>query len=260
VFGELLIEYQRQKNARRRKIYVFSFTTSAVLIGTLIIGAIIYALFNIEDLPPPAVAVTFFAAAPPPPPPPPPARKRREQPKPKPVVQPTIQQVKSALVQPKQKDPEPEPDKEPEDHGVEGGVEGGVPGGVVGGVLGGEKDNKPPPPPPPKPVEPPKPKVVQSTVLESQKLSGGIPPLPPNVKEQAFTTLGNQPGMLTAIFKVCLGTDGAISSINMMKPSGSAALDDFIRANLRTWRYRPYMIDGKPTPICGTKVFNINLQ
>jgi periplasmic protein TonB len=259
VFGELLIEVQRQKNARRRKIYVFSFTTSAVLIGALIIGAIVYSLFNIEDLPPPSVAVTFFAAAPPPPPPPPPARKKREQPKPKPVIQPTMVQVKSALVQPKQKEPEPEPDKE-EDHGVEGGVEGGVPGGVVGGVLGGERDSKPPPPPPPKPVEPPKPKVVAPTVLESQKLSGAIPPLPPNVKEQAFNTLGNQPGMLTAMFKVCIGGDGAISSINMIKPSGSAALDDFIRANLKTWRYRPYMIDGKPTPICGTKVFNVNLQ
>jgi periplasmic protein TonB len=259
VFGELLIEVQRQKNARRRTIYVFSFTASAILIGTLIIGAIIYALFNIEDLPPPSVAVTFFAAAPPPPPPPPPARKKREQPKPKPVVQPTVQQVKQALIQPKQKEPEPEPDKE-EDHGVEGGVEGGVPGGVVGGVLGGQRDKAPPPPPPPKPEPPPKPKVVAPTVLESQKLSGGIPPLPPTVKEQAFTTLGNQPGTLTAIFKVCIGPDGGIASINLIKPSGSAALDDFIKTNLRTWRYRPYMIDGKPTPICGTKVFNVNLQ
>jgi periplasmic protein TonB len=259
VFGELLIEVQRQRNARRRKIYVFSFTTSAILIGTLIVGAIVYALFNIEDLPPPSVAVTFFAAAPPPPPPPPPARKKREQPRPKPVVQPTIQQVKTALVQPKQKELEPEPDKE-EDHGVEGGVEGGVPGGVVGGVLGGERDNKPPPPPPPKPVEPPKPKIVPPTVLESQKISGGIPPLPPNVKESAFDTLGRQPGTLTLLVKACVGTDGAVTSITVIKPSGSAVLDEFLKSTYRTWRYRPYMIDGKPTGICGTKQFVVNLQ
>jgi len=259
VFGELLIEVQRQRNARRRKIYVFSFTTSAILIGALIVGAVIHALFHIEDLPPPAVAVTFFAAAPPPPPPPPPARKRREQPKPKPVVQPTVQQVKQHLVQPKAKEPEPEPDKEEEDVGVEGGVEGGVPGGVVGGVLGGEKDNKPPPPPP-KPEPPPKPKVVPPTVLESQKLSGAIPSLPPNVKEAAFAALGNQPGRLTAIFKVCISEVGAIAQTNLLKPSGAPSLDDFIRSNLRTWRYRPYMINGKPTPICGTKVFIVNLQ
>jgi len=259
VFGELLLEVQRQKNARRRKIYVFSFTTSAILTGALIVSAIIYSLFNIEDLPPPQVAVTFFSAAPPPPPPPPPARKKREQPKPKPIVQPTIQQVKQTLVQPKQAEPEPEPDKEEESEGVEGGVEGGVPGGVVGAVLGGERD-KAPPPPPPKQEEPPKPKVVAPTVLESQKISGDIPPLPPNVKEAAFNALGNQPGRLTAIFKVCTGTDGTIASITLIKPSGAAALDEFIRANLKTWRYRPYMIDGKPTPICGTKVFNVNLQ
>jgi protein TonB len=258
VFGELLIEVQRQRNARRRKIYVFSFTTSAILIGTLIVGAVVYSLFHIEDLPPPSVAVTFFAAAPPPPPPPPPRRKKREQPKPKPVVQPTVQQVKQRLVQPKQKEPEPEPDVE-DDQGVEGGVEGGVPGGVIGGVLGGERDKAPPPPPPP-PAPPPKPKVVPPTVLETQKLSGDIPSLPPNVKEAAFHALGNQPGRLTAIFKVCIGVSGGISQINLLKPSGAPALDDFIRSNLRTWRYRPYMINGKPTPICGTKVFNVNLQ
>jgi protein TonB len=259
VFGEQLIEVQRSKNSFRRIIYVFSFTTGAVLCAGLIIFAIIWSLFHIEELAPPSVAVTFFAAAPPPPPPPPPAKKKRDTPKPKPVVQPTVQQVKQPLVQPKVKEPEPEPDKEDE-QGVEGGVEGGVPGGVIGGVLGGERDKAPPPPPPPKPEPPAPPKVVQATVLESQKISGSVPSLPPTVKDSAFTALGNQPGMLTAMFKVCIGPDGAIAQVNLLKPSGSAALDDFIRANLRTWRYRPYMINGKPTPICGTKVFNVNLQ
>ena len=190
------------------------------------------------------------------PPPPPPARKKREQPKPKPVVQPTLQQVKQALVQPKVKEEEPEPDKE-EDPGVEGGVEGGVPGGVVGGVLGGEKDTRPVPTPTPAPVAP---KVVPPTVLETQKISGAIPPLPPTVKDAAFSALGNQPGMLTAIFKVCIGGDGNMSQVNLIKSSGAPALDEFIKSNLRTWRYRPYMINGKATPICGTKVFNLRLE
>jgi len=139
-------------------------------------------------------------------------------------------------------------------------VEGGVPGGVVGGVLGGERDNKPPPPPPPKPVEPPKPKVVAPTVLDQLKLSGAIPPLPPNVKEQAFNVLGNQPGSLTVVLRACVGADGSVSSITLVKPSGSAALDDFIKSNYRTWRYRPYLEDGKPREICGAKNFTIRLE
>jgi len=258
VFGEQLLEYQSHKNLRRRKIYAFSFTSGAIITAGLIVFAIIWSLFHLEDLPAPAVAVTFFAAAPPPPPPPPPAKKKKEQPKPKPVVQPTLQQIKSALVQPKVREVEQEPDRD-DDQGVEGGVEGGVPGGVIGGVLGGEKD-KAPPPPPPKPEPPPPPKIVPPTVLETQRISGAIPPLPPTVKEQAFNALGNQPGTLVAMFKVCIGMDGSIAQVNLIKPSGSAALDEFIKANLRTWRYRPYLINGKPTPICGTKVFNVRLE
>jgi periplasmic protein TonB len=256
VFGEQLLEVQQKRNARRRTIYVFSFSTAAVLVASLIASSVVFALFHIDELPAPQVAVTFFAAAAPPPPPPPPARKKA-QPNPKPVVQPTVAQLKQPLVQPRAKAPEPEPDRE--DPGVEGGVEGGVPGGVVGGVLGGDKDKGPPPPPPP-PEPPPKPKVVPPTVLEAQKISGGIPPLPPTVKEAAFVTLGNQPGQLTAIFKVCVGPSGAIAEATLVKSSGAPALDEFIKQSLQTWRYRPYMVNGKPTPICGTKVFNVRLE
>jgi TonB family protein len=96
--------------------------------------------------------------------------------------------------------------------------------------------------------------------MDERLLSGSIPPLPPNVKERAFDALGKQPGSLTLMVKACVGPDGAVTSITIIKPSGAPALDEFLKSAYRTYRYRPYMEDGKPMSMCGTKQFVVNLQ
>ena len=115
----------------------------------------------------------------------------------------------------------------------------------------------------PKPASQPAsgPRVVSPVVLEAQRISGTIPALPPNVKEEVFqSVLGSRPGTAVTIFKTCLDAEGAIGSNTVLKFSGSPLLDDYLAMHLMRWRYRPYHLNGKPLPICGSKVFNVNLR
>jgi hypothetical protein len=93
------------------------------------------------------------------------------------------------------------------------------------------------------------PQQVAPTALEARRLSGER-----NIVLDA-TTMGSitRAGIdkLVSIVKVCVTADGAIGSAEQMKNSGFPAYDDGIRATIRnSWRFRPYVVNGTPTPVC----------
>ena len=57
------------------------------------------------------------------------------------------------------------------------------------------------------------------------------------------------------VFKVCVAAAGTVQSV---KPERSAhpSVDGQWMDKIRTWKYRPYTLDGKPTPFC----YNLRLQ
>jgi protein TonB len=229
-----------QEKAKPKKWRRVTYTVSAAFHAALLVGGAIHSFWHVDELTPPNVQVTFMSAAPPPPPPPPAARKKTQtkvKPRPTEIVQPKPDQI----VQPKEKEPEEEPDD-----GVEGGVEGGVAGGVVGGVVGA-----PPPPPPP----------VQQL-------------LPPNVgKGQLAVDVQNDPrykpglpaqlnraGMVIwGLFKICVSADGAVTDVKTIKAADPLVDADWI-AKMRTWRYRPYSINGRPVPFCHPMRLEVRAQ
>jgi protein TonB len=180
------------------------------------------------------VTVTFLSAAPPPPPPPPPPKKKKTTPTKKPteIVQPKPNQI----VQPKdQKPPEPEE----EDEGVEGGVEGGVAGGVVGGLVGND---------PPKMLAP---------NIGSGQLA--INPSQDPYKPRMPAALNRAGNTIWGLFKICVAESGGVKDVKVVKSADPLADADWM-GKIRTWRYKPYSINGRPVPFCYTLRLQVSAQ
>ena len=228
---------------------------AVIIIGVLVlahIGAIgaswANSVWAIERLPPPdmsAISNLALAPTPPPPPPPPPggAKPKTEVVKPKkPTVKELVQPVKI------EKQEKATPDPVGSEHGVEGGEEGGVEGGVVGGVQGA------PPPPPPPPPPPAPPQNVPPTMLEGQRIAGEKMIRPNDVTKTEIQRSGKS--RVVGSFKICLTVDGAPSSvITLGKGTGFPSYDAKILSEMRQWRYRPYMVNGKAVPVCTAVTF-----
>lgn len=143
----------------------------------------------------------------------------------------------------------------PVDVGVEGGVEGGVAGGMIGGVVGGVLEGVPggtidePPPPPP----PPKPRVVPQVAVEAQRIAGEKQILPDDSTRMQMQRDGKN--QIVATVKMCLSAGGDISSISVLRSSGYPDYDRKIRAKMGEWKYNPFLVNGKPVPVCTSVTF-----
>ena len=186
------------------------------------------------------------APPPPPPPPPPPAGKKLEtqqEKKPK-KVKPT------ETVQPTKVEDKPQETSSSDEVGEEGGEEGGVEGGVAGGVVGGVLTEAPPPPPPPPPAPP---QNVAPTALEQQRISGDKNIFPDDVTKTEIQRSGKTQLMVPV--KVCIDRAGNIASVKVMKSSGFALYDQKLDREIRKWRYKPFSVNGTPTPVCSAIQF-----
>jgi len=225
----------------RRAMVVVSLGLHAV---ALAIG-IAYSFWTIDELPLPSIAVTLVGGAPPPPPPPPPKRhssgtktKVRVD-KPKTLVQPKEHPEEKPAEKPK----EEEKDEEgATDDGQEGGVKGGVAGGVVGGVVGAPVNTAP------KMLTA---QIGRALLLIDPNKDPYVVNLPPplvraNVK-------------FTADVYICVSAEGRVTNVKVVR-GADPSIDPQIPVVLGRWRYRPYMIDGKPTPFCWPLRYQISAR
>jgi len=238
---EAILAKPDEKPKRWRRVML---TVSLALHGVALTFGVIHSIWTVDEMPMPALQVTLTEAPPPPPPPPPPpagAKKTSTKPKTKVVTKPT------EIVQPKdtpKEEPEPEEPEEEggEEGGVVGGEKGGVAGGVVGGVVGGVLGA--PPPPPPKDTGP---KMVSTGVGARQLvINPGSPPYCCPKIPKALERGGMQ---FAAQVRMCVSATGAVTDVRVMRGVGPA-IDSQIPTYLRRWRYKPLMVDGRPTPFC----------
>ena len=123
-----------------------------------------------------------------------------------------------------------------DDHEV--GEEAGVGGGTIGA----------PPPPPPPPPPPAPPQNVPPQLLESLRISGDKVIAPDDATQKQIKKSGKE--RIIGAYKMCLDVSGTVSLISQLKSTGYAAYDQKITKAMRTWRYKPYQINGKATPVC----------
>ena len=234
-FEAILSEGSAAPRSWRRVTIIASLVVHA---AALLVG-VVHSLWQVDEMPMPSVEVTLTNSAPPPPPPPP-ARKKAT-PKRR-TVKKVVQPEPEALVQPKETPaPEPEEQLEPEEDAV-GGVVGGVEGGVVGGVLGGAPVAPPPPPPPKKKG----PGIVSARIARGQLL---INPSDPRYRVDLPPMLARTGETYTALLLVCVSNRGNVTGVRVLQSAGPALDPQFPRV-LSRWRYRPLMMNGRPTPFC----------
>ena len=231
--------------------YAAPLMAAAVSVVFGMLGSIwIKSMWNIEKLEVQKGMIELAAAPPPPPPPPPPAGARKPQNveiKPKKIkVKETVQPVKI------EKQDEKPVDETP-DTGEEGGEEGGEVGGQIGGTVGGDLNGvmgAPPPPPPPPPAAA---QNIAPTALEQQRISGEKLITPADVTKTEISRSGKT--KLLSSFKICINTGGAVDKVQLLKSSGFPDYDSKIQAEMRNWKYRPFMVNGTAAPVCTAVTF-----
>jgi len=117
----------------------------------------------------------------------------------------------------------------------------------------------PPEAPPPTPVATPAPaphappavtsQVVAPAALDANRIAGERTILPDEMTMGAIGRSGNT--TLISSYKVCVTAEGAVASVSQLKGTGFAAYDAKIASAIRSdWRYRPFLVNGKATPVC----------
>jgi len=217
----------RRAPGRARRLTV---TLSLVLHATALAIGVAYSFWQVDELPLPTVAVTLAGGAPPPPPPPPPPAARHHTQKTR--TKPVETKPRPELTQPKEpakEKPKPKEEEEDDDDGQEGGVAGGVKGGVVGGVVGAAG-----------------PKMLPPQIGRMQLL---IDPNRDPYKVELPPPLARGGMAFFAVLRMCVSAEGAVTEVRILR-GADPAIDPQIPTVLRRWKYRPYTIDGKPTPFC----------
>jgi periplasmic protein TonB len=232
-FEAILSEQKSAPGGWRRIIMTFSVLLHAIALA----AGVAHSIWQVEEMPMPAVEVTLaMAPPPPPPPPPPPKRSSSTKPKTKPV-NPTPKAIVAPKETPKAEPEAAEEEGEEEDEGEDGGQEGGVVGGVVGGIVGGTA------PPPPKSTGP---KLLTTKAGHSLlAINPQVRPYKVNVPEE-YVSRGDE---YVAQIRICVNAQGAVSSVKILRPS-IPVIDIQIPQVIPKWRYKPYLVDGKPTDFC----------
>jgi periplasmic protein TonB len=202
-------------------------------------------IWEVERLDKPKDLISLGQVDPPPPPPPPPKASSKPQdvqivPK-KPRVRDIIQPVRI-----EDKTPTPDP-------GNVGGTDDGSPDGVVNGVSTGAPAAPPPiaaPEPPPAPKPPP---MVAPNALEQQFMAGERNISPDDTTKTDIKTSGKD--RVVTKYRMCIDAGGGVTTLSLMQSSGFADYDKKIAREMRQWRYRPFMVDGKAVPVCTVVTF-----
>ena len=96
--------------------------------------------------------------------------------------------------------------------------------------------------------------IVTAAALDANRLSGERKIVPDEITLGAIGRAGGD--MLISSFKICVASDGNISSITQLRGTGFPAYDAKIQSTIRRdWRYRPFVVNGEPTAVCSTVRF-----
>ena len=202
-----------------------------------LLGALVHASWRVDELSPPNVPVSIFALPNLPPPPPPAGSRRRTI---------TERRRTSAAVQPRQDRVVPRDQPVDEPPGKNEGVKDGEKGGVRNGVIGGHGTD-----PAPEPARFVTPNVATGQLAVDPQADAHRVTLP-----AALSRAGMR---LWALARICMNRKGEVEQVTLLR-GADPTVDPLIVAALRTWRYRPYAIDGRPVPFCTNVRYEISAR
>jgi hypothetical protein len=207
----------------------------------MLVAALVHAGWRVDEISPPTVPITFNGFSAPPPPPPPAAAQSRRTHK---VKRRTITTALVQRVEPPDRPPTDEqvtPDTNRDGDGDTKGLPDGIEGCNSAGCIG--------PPVPPATFVPPK--IASGQLAIDPQADAYRVKLPPAL---------NRAGMrLWLLAKLCVRSDGQVERVSLIR-GADATLDPLVIAKLKTWRYRPYSVNGRPVPFCTNVRYEIATQ
>ena len=252
LFSDSLLETSGGQQRQRTWATIVSLILQCFLISILVLVP----LWFTEALPEQQL-VTFLVAPPPPPPPPPPAAPAPAAVK---VVRVATDIVNGRLRTPGRIPEKVQMIKEAEvpppiatTGGVIGGVPGGIPGGQLGGVIGGIVNATPSFAAVPKLS---KPAPVVQRLRVSQGVTKGMvvyriePTYPPLARQARIQGVV----VLTAM----IDRDGNIQNLRLV--SGHPMLAPAAIDAVKHWRYKPFLLNGRPVEVETTVTVTFQLQ
>lgn len=110
----------------------------------------------------------------------------------------------------------------------------------------------------PKPAPPARPRILTSAVLDGMRISGETQIHPSSatrnmmMRSDTMSTFG--------VIVLCIATDGSVASATIHRSTTYDEYDQSLLSGVRTWRYRPYLLNGAPVPACGTVRFDYRMN
>jgi outer membrane biosynthesis protein TonB len=68
------------------------------------------------------------------------------------------------------------------------------------------------------------------------------PSLPPAMRKAGM--------ILKALAKICVEKDGKVKSVQLLKATGDATVDENIKSTYMQRKYKPYQVNGNAVPFC----------
>ncbi len=102
-----------------------------------------------------------------------------------------------------------------------------------------------------------KPETVRPDVAKGLRYAGNDQIHPPERVRVDMMHQGKQRLMPTV--QICVDERGAVDKLRILKSSGFQAYDDKILGEMRNWKYRPYLVNGVPSPMCTVTVFQYSM-
>jgi protein TonB len=99
----------------------------------------------------------------------------------------------------------------------------------------------------------PPPQNVAPQALEGQRVAGDKNIVPDDVTKVEISRAGKE--KIVGSFKLCIDTDGKPSAVKQLKSTGFSKYDEKIVAGIKTWRYKPYEVNGKAAAVCTAVTF-----
>lgn len=96
------------------------------------------------------------------------------------------------------------------------------------------------------------PKVVPGATIEAQRLSGN-PSIEPDEADRAALAKSRKSALVAV--KLCVDTAGRVASVRFLQCSGVSGYEDKIRREMKTWTYRPILVEGQAVDVCTVMTF-----
>jgi TonB family protein len=225
--------YLTQDHARPTTGRRITVAVSVALHAAAVVLAIVYSFWHVDELSLPKTVVTFFQAMVPPPPPAGPAKTTthpRTHSRARLTVPTVVQPAPAATTVTTERSDPGDP--------TEPSGDGGGPPGIGTGVT-----------------------PSAATFLPPRVATGrlAIDPLEEAHRPHLPAALSRAGMSLWVMLKVCVGADGQVHDVKVLRGADPTA-DPGIVAAVRTWRYHPYTVDGRPVPFCTNLRYEISAR